>query len=56
MLRLNIICFEFYRFIQSGFYVDFIIKQFCEIFVRNFFIYTPLFFGEKFFIEYLTKV
>ena len=25
------------------------------MFVRNFFIYTPLFFGEKFLIEYLTK-
>ena len=25
------------------------------MFVRNFFIYTPLFFGEKYVIEYLTK-
>ena len=30
MLRLYIIGFDFYRFIQSGFYIDFIAKQLCE--------------------------
>lgn len=55
MLSLDVIKFSFFRFIQSGFYIDFIVKQFCEAFVRNFFIYTPLFFGEKFIVEYITK-
>jgi len=55
MLRLYLVKFQFFKYIQSGLYIDFILKQFCEIFVRNFFIYTPLFFGEKFIIEYVTK-
>ena len=55
MLKINILYFRFFRFIQSGLYIDYILKQFCESFIRNFFIYTPLFFGEKFIIEYLTK-
>lgn len=36
-------------------YFDFIIKQILEYFVRNLLIYTALFFGEKYIIEYLTK-
>ena len=32
---------------QSGFYFDFFFKKFIDVFVRNFFIYTALFFGEK---------
>lgn len=55
MLGLFVIRFEFFRFVQSGLYIDFLAKQASEIFVRNFFIYTPLFFGEKFLIEYVTK-
>lgn len=47
--------FEFFRFSQSGMYVDFIMKQFIEYVVRNLFVYTALFFGEKYIIEYWTK-
>ena len=40
---------------QSGFYIDFFFKKFSEIFIRNLFIYSALFFGEKYMIEHLTK-
>jgi hypothetical protein len=40
---------------QSGFYVDYIYKNFAEIFIRNVFIYAALFFGEKYMIEVFTK-
>jgi hypothetical protein len=40
---------------QSGFYVDFILKKFSEIFIRNVFVYAALFLGEKYMIEHLTK-
>ena len=55
MLKNNLIKFKFFRFVQSGFYLDFIIKKISEIFIRNFFIYTSIFFGEKFIIEFFTK-
>lgn len=47
--------FRFFRFSQSGMYIDFILKQFIEYVVRNLFVYTALFFGEKYIIEYITK-
>ena len=40
---------------QSGFYIDFFLKKFGEVFIRNIFIYTALFFGEKYMIEQITK-
>jgi hypothetical protein len=46
---------DFHRFCQSGFYIDFFLKKFSEVFVRNFFIYGAQFFGEKYMIEYITK-
>lgn len=55
MLKFFIFEFKFFRFIQTGFYLDFIIKKFIEIFVKNYFVYTSNFFGEKYIIEYLTK-
>lgn len=55
MLKMDIFTFRFFRFIQSGLYVDFFFKKVCEIFVRNFFVYAAQFFGEKYIIEYLTK-
>nr|YP_010411944.1 Ymf57 [Tetrahymena rostrata]QBI37915.1 Ymf57 [Tetrahymena rostrata]URP31104.1 Ymf57 [Tetrahymena rostrata] len=55
MLKNKLIKFKFFKFIQSGFYLDFIIKNFSEMFMRNVFIYSSIFFGEKFMIEYLTK-
>lgn len=55
MLKFNVFSFRFFRFVQSGLYVDFFLKKLCEIFVRNIFIYTAQFFGEKYMIEYLTK-
>ena len=47
--------FNFHRYIQSGFFLDFIIKKYSEIFIRNVLIYSSVFFGEKFIIEYITK-
>ena len=40
---------------QSGFYIDFFLKKLVEVFIRNIFIYSALFFGEKYMIEHLTK-
>ena len=40
---------------QSGFYFDFFLKKCTDIFIRNFFIYAALFFGEKYLIENITK-
>lgn len=55
MLKNKLIQFKFFRFVQSGFYIDFIIKKISEMLIRNVFIYSAIFFGEKFMIEYLTK-
>jgi hypothetical protein len=40
---------------QSGLYVDYVIKKLSEIFIKNIFIYSSIFFGEKFIIEFLSK-
>lgn len=40
---------------QSGCYIDYIIKKIAEILVRNVFIYSALFFGEKYFVEFISK-
>lgn len=55
MLKNKLINFKFFKFVQSGFYIDFIFKKLSEMFIRNVFIYSSLFFGEKYMIEYLTK-
>ena len=46
---------KFLNFIQSGMYLDYIIKKIAEMFVKNMFIYSSTFFGEKFLIEFLSK-
>ena len=55
MLKLKLIEFNFFRFIQSGLYLDFFLKKLIEIFVKNVFIYSAQFIGEKYMIEFLTK-
>lgn len=40
---------------QSGFYIDFFLKKLADIFVRNVFIFSSLFFGEKYMIERITR-
>ena len=55
MLKFFIVDSSFLKFCQSGFYFDFFYKKFNEVFIRNFFIYSSQFFGEKYFIEVLTK-
>ena len=55
MLKFKIVEFNFFRFIQSGLYFDFFLKKIIEIFVKNVFIYSALFLGEKYMIEFLTK-
>ena len=47
--------FEFFRFCQSGCYLDFFYKKCSEVFVRNVFIYAAQFFGENYMIEVFTK-
>ena len=55
MLYSNIFTYRYIMFIQSGLYVDFFIKKLGEVFLKNFMVLTPLFFGEKYLIEVLTK-
>jgi hypothetical protein len=55
MLKFYIFKFRFFRYIQSGLYLDFFFKKLAEVFVRNVFIYTAQFFAEKYIIEFLTK-
>ena len=43
------------RFCQSGCYFDFFLKKISDVFVRNIFVYTSQFFGEKYMVEVLTK-
>jgi hypothetical protein len=40
---------------QSGFYIDFFLKKVCDAFIRNVFIFSSIFFGEKYMIEKLTR-
>lgn len=47
--------FKFFKFIQSGMYLDFIIKKFSERIIKNLLVYSAIFFGEKYIIEFLTK-
>ncbi len=55
MLKFPLRKFKWSGKAQSGFYFDFIFKKLAEVFIRNVFIYSALFFGEKYMIEYLTK-
>lgn len=55
MLKNKFLSFNFYRYVQSGMYLDFFFKKIVESYVKNSFIYTAQFFGEKYIIEYLTK-
>lgn len=55
MLKFRIVTFNFFRFVQSGLYLDFFFKKLVEKFIKNFFIYAAQFLGEKYMIEYLTK-
>lgn len=55
MLGSFLFSFQFARFCQSGWYIDFFLKKTAEVFVRNVFVYTSLFFAEKYIIEGLTK-
>ena len=55
MLYMYLFNYNFIIFIQSGLYLDFFLKKLGEVFVKNFLVYTANFFGEKYFIEVLTK-
>lgn len=55
MLGFFFLKFSYFRFFQSGFYFDFFFKKLSELFVRNIFIYSSQFFGEKYMIEFFTK-
>jgi hypothetical protein len=55
MLKNSIFNFKFFRFVQTGLYLDFFFKKIIEIFVKNYLVLTAQFFGEKYVIEYFTK-
>ena len=55
MLYFSYFTFNFYKFLQAGCYLDFFFKKIFETFLRNFLICTSHYFGEKYFIEVLTK-
>ncbi len=55
MLKSKFVGFRFFRFIQSGFYLDFFFKKIIEVFIKNFLVYSAQFLGEKYIIEFLTK-
>lgn len=55
MLRFNFFSWEIFRAFQCGFYVDFLFKKIIEIFIRNYLIYSSIFFAEKYLIEFFTK-
>lgn len=55
MLKINIFIFSFFSLVWFIYLIDFFLKKICEIFVRNFFIYTAQFFEEKYVIECLIK-
>ena len=55
MLRNFFFSYNFFRFCQSGCYLDFFLKKLSEVFVRNIFVYGAQFFGEKYMIEIITK-
>lgn len=42
--------------IKSGFYIDFFYKKLCEVFIRNILIVAAYIIGEKFMIEFITKL
>ena len=46
---------EFKRAAQSGFYIDFFLRNIFEALVRNILIYSAQFFCEKYIIEFFTK-
>jgi hypothetical protein len=47
---------NFIRAVKCGFYMDFFYKKCCEVFIRNGLIYSSYIFGEKYMIEFLTKL
>lgn len=55
MLKSDLLDNEYIIYFKSGFYIDYTIKKFAEIFLKNILVFTFLFFGEKFMIELLSK-
>ena len=55
MLYIYVVKYNYFRFSQAGLYFDFFLKKISELFVRNVFLYTSQYFGEKYFIEVFTK-
>jgi hypothetical protein len=47
--------YKFNVLIKNNLFVDFIIKKSIEIIVKNYLVLTPMFFGEKYMIEFFTK-
>ena len=46
---------SFFKAVQNNLFLDYLIKKISEILVKNLYIYTAIFFGEKYVIEHFTK-
>jgi hypothetical protein len=55
MLNLNYVTFVFKKHIKSGIYVDYFSRLIGKLGVMNLFIWSSLYIGEKFLIEYTTR-
>lgn len=55
MLGFYFFNYKFFKNIQSGFFMDFLVKKITELLVRNLLIYLAKFFAEKYGIEVLTR-
>lgn len=55
MLRNFLLTKWFKKFIKSGFYLDFLIKNIFQSIIKGYFIKTYQFFGEKYVLEYFFR-
>lgn len=55
MLKFILFKVNFFKIFQNNLFIDFFIKYTFELLLKNTFIYSAIFFGEKFIIEYWTK-
>lgn len=46
---------NFLKCVKNNLYIDYFVKKITEIFLKNYLVLTPMFFGEKYLIEIFTK-
>jgi hypothetical protein len=54
-MYLYFLTYKFNVLLKNNLFVDFILKKIVEILVKNYLVLTPMFFGEKYMIEFFTK-